>query len=988
VLSLALNAQGVKTTDSMPFLRNEVLSTWTTEQGLPQNFVTSLAQTPDGFLWVGTFNGLARFDGVHFRGFEKDGPPELQERILKLVRDNDGGMWIASTTGLFHYTHNRFVTIIIPGNSHVLIQALAHAGDGGVWIVSDDRLMRTRGDALEAVPLPSNTHVVRDLFENKDGILWITDGEHVVAVQADHSVIRYNTPGVQFLFGDASGKMYAGDGHKLFRFDGGDFKLVPHPGLDNFVDLMVDHRGALWMASGGLHGLSRRYGGQTEVMTTADGLASDDVRVLLEDCNHDVWIGTIAGLQRFHHGIFTSYRISDDLAGGRGQTDAIFEQRDGGIWAGTLEGRLAEFKDGRRTLYGRRQGLPAGQIRGFAEHGATPAIAISDYGIFERRGSKFIKIPSIPHGYVNTPVATSDGSLWFSVLHHGLFRLKDRRLSSVDVGQPKTDSSIRYLATDQQGELWAGTDAELERWTGERFETVVNSPHPILSAAWPGHGLAVATMRGLMLWPDEGSVRKNLGAGKILTQAEGLPGSFVLDVVSDAEENLWIVTPRSIACLSRTQWMAFAEGKIDHVIPEVFSRADGLKSNDVLPLNQVTAIRSHDGRIWFATVDGIAVVNPHPPDPIVQAVLDYIQVDDQHLGADVTTISPGLHRITFAYTAPSDTAPEQIRFRYRLVGWDRQWIDAGTERSVSYTGLPPGRYTFEVVATNREGVSNGVAATAALQLRPFFWQTGWFRTLLAFGLVGLAIEVTRRRTRFRAERLSLRFQERAAERERIAYQIHDTVIQDMIGVAFQLEVLGFQVNDQPETAPMSLSTLADRVRASVARNRNMVSNLHSTAVAEYNLVDVLRHAEAEFRLSELPNFQLTTVGEPRPIDLLVRDEVYRICREALSNAFRHGYAKHVEVKIIFSSNSFEVIVVDDGEGIDEVTQREGREGHFGLRGMQAHAKRIGASLSIDSKLGHGTKVTLQVKTTKSAWRLWRRNRRPHEENGSGDESAR
>jgi ligand-binding sensor domain-containing protein len=189
----------MKTSDSEPLLRNEVLSTWTTEQGLPQNFVTALAQTPDGFLWVGTLNGLARFDGVHFRGFEKDGPPELQERILKLVRDNDGGMWIASTTGLFHYTHNRFVTITIPGNSHVLTQALARTGDGGVWIVSDDRLMRTRGDALEAVPLPSNTHVVRDLFENKDGVLWITDGEHVVAVQADHSVIRYNNPGVQLI---------------------------------------------------------------------------------------------------------------------------------------------------------------------------------------------------------------------------------------------------------------------------------------------------------------------------------------------------------------------------------------------------------------------------------------------------------------------------------------------------------------------------------------------------------------------------------------------------------------------------------------------------------------------------------------------------------------------------------------------------------------------------------------------------------------------
>jgi signal transduction histidine kinase/ligand-binding sensor domain-containing protein len=984
VLSLGLRAQGSPTA---PPLRSEVLSTWTTEQGLPQNFVTTLAQTPDGFLWIGTLNGLVRFDGLHFRGFEKDGPPELQEKILKLETDNDGGIWIATLTGLFHYTHNRFRTIDIPGGSHALLQIVARATDGGVWIVSENKLMRTHGDTVQPESLPAGTGTPRDIFESRNGTLWITDTEHILAVKPDHSVVRYNHPGIQLLYGDDSGDMYAGDGHRLFRLEGDSFKLVPHPGLDNFVDMMVDHRGALWMASGGLHGLSRKYGSQTEVLTTADGLASDDVRIILEDRNHDVWLGTIAGLQRFHHGIFTSYRVSQQ-AGGRCQTDAVFEQKNGAVWAGTLECGVAEFKDGHRTVFGSTQGLPTGQVRGFAEHGATPAIAISDYGIFERRGAKFAKIPSVPHGYVNTPVTTSDGSLWFIVLHHGLFRLKDKKLSHIDVGPLQTGDSIRYLATDKQGELWTGTDTQLDRWTGDRFEPVVNTQHPVLSAAWPEHGLAVATMRGLTLWPVDGSEREISGKGRNLTQSEGLPGSYVLDVVSDPDENLWVVTPRGIACLSRQQWMAFAAGKVDHVIPEIFDVADGLTSNDILPLNQVTAANSRDGRIWFATVGGIAVVNPHPPDPVPQPVLDYIQVDDRRFSADAPTISPGHHRITFAYTAPSGTAPEQTRFRYRLAGWDRQWIDAGTERVVSYTGLPPGRYTFQVVATNREGVSNGVAATAALQLQPFFWQTRWFLAFVILGVIALAEELTRRRTRLRAERLSLRFQERAAERERIAYQIHDTVIQDMIGVAFQLELLGFQLTEQPETATDSLSNLADRVRGSIARNRNMVSSLHSTAVVEYSLIEVLRHAEAEFRLSDIPEFELTSEGNPRPIDPLVRDEVYRICREALSNAFRHGYAKHVSVKIHFFPDYFEVIVVDDGQGIDEITQRQGREGHFGLRGMQAHAKRIGATLTIDSHLGLGTKIKLNVKTTKPVWTRWRRERKLEEESFARDESTR
>lgn len=522
-------------------LRSEVLSTWSTDQGLPQNFVTSLAQTPDGFIWVGTLNGLARFDGLHFKTFDKDGPPQLQEKIVNLVIDRRGGIWIATISRLFHYSHNHFEEIPLPHEKNPLLQVLTSAHDGGVWILYGDKLLRFKDGALKPEVLPSDAGAARGLVETGDGTLWIADRDRILAVLPDHSVVRYERPGVQVFYEDRSGHLYAGDGHTLFQLRDGAFRPVARPGLGNFVDLMVDHQGALWMASGGLHGLSRKDASRTEILTTKDGLASDDVRAILEDSNGDIWVGTIAGLQRFHHGIFTSYTIGKEPVGTHGEADAIFEQKNGAIWVGTLEGGVVKFQGEKRTFYGRKQGLPTGQVRGFAGSGATPDIAISDYGIFQLRGKKFEKIPSIPKGYVTAPVITADGSLWFSVLHRGLFRLKDKKLSNIEVGTVSSNDSVMYLATDQKGDLWAGTSTQLEHWNGTHFEPVVGTPSPVLSVAWPKQGLAIGTMRGLMLWADFDSSHRDPKGGKILTQADGLPGGFVLDVVADAEDNLWVV---------------------------------------------------------------------------------------------------------------------------------------------------------------------------------------------------------------------------------------------------------------------------------------------------------------------------------------------------------------------------------------------------------------------------------------------------------------
>lgn len=606
-------------------------------------------------------------------------------------------------------------------------------------------------------------------------------------------------------------------------------------------------------------------------------------------------------------------------------------------------------------------------MRGFFERGAAPAIAISDYGIFEWHGSRFTKISAIPHGYVTTPVIAGDGSLWFRVENQGLYRLKNGRLTQLGEADGLTGRQLWSLTVDAHGVPWIGDATGLQRWNGQRFDRMLTTPGAPLCVSWPDDGIAVGTFNGLFLRVGTS------GPGRLLTQNEGLPGNMVLDILNDGEGNLWVVTARAIARLPRAQWTAYAEGRSNRVDAESFNEADGLKSRYVLPLNEVTATRARDGRLWFATINGPAVVDPHlPASEPTQAVMDSIIVDDRHNLPGDLTVKPGRHRITFTYTSPSTIAPEQTRFRYRLSGWDRDWVDAGTAREVSYTGLPPGTYNFEVIATNREGGSAQFPAQVQIKLEPFFWQRKWFLILAVCLAAAIVAEITRRFTRRRAERLSLRFQERVAERERIAHQIHDTVIQDLIGATLQLELIGFQVADQAETSKQSLTSLADRMRETIARSRHMVSNLHSTAIAHYSLVEVLRHAEAEFRTNPSPVFDLAYSGEPRQVHPLIRDEVYRICREAIANAFRHSNAEYVTVEVRFLPEALEVEISDDGQGMTEELLKHGRPGHFGLRGMQAHAQRIGATLRLESEPGQGTNVILRVETSQSLWRNVRR----------------
>ncbi len=973
---MALPIGAVSEGPDMPDLRHEVLRTWTTEPGLPQNFITCIQQTDDGFLWVGTYGGLTRFDGLHFRSKEPGEPAELGSRIAGLQVDRNGALWIATPAGLFRRDASGFHKVALEGLADTTVEQLLSAADGdGVWLRTTRGLLRVRTNGAHAVALPLGARAIRAFTQDRAGSLWIADDATVWSVSESGVTARYPLRSTQLLYTAPGGAIYAGDGHQLFFFDQGrgHFVLEPNHGPGDFVRMLVDRRGRLWMASGGLQGITRYSNGRLESLNLQQGLASNDARVLFEDRDGDMWIGTISGLQRLHQGLFTSYTEADGLPGGRAQYDAIFSDREGAIWAGTLQSGIVRFDGQRWQRLGVGAGLKPGQVRGFAEGEGAPLVAVADYGLFassQKNRTRYSKMSAVPPGYVTSPVRTQDGSLWYSVLQKGVCRLQQGIQTCFGAADGLTDEVVWALAPGTGNDLWAGAKTGAFHWDGVRWSRQAGVHAPV-------HAIALARDGGIFLGTSSGILYQRGEKTWAIRQQDDSDDNpplhgIVLALQEDSQGNLWAATAQGICRVAAAQLRELISGHRARVAPELFSEEDGLRSGQVLPIAQVLSTRGRDGRIWFATGAGPAVVNDREPAPMVaKAVIDELTVDEQRLPIQSTTVEPGRHRLLFSFTAPSFVAADRMRFRYRLIGWDSGWIEGGTLREVAYMGLPPGTYTFQVQAIGRTGEGGPVSDGIAIRLRPFFWQTRSFYLLMIVLVAAVVAAITRQRTLQRTERLNLRFQERSAERERIAAQIHDTFVQDLTGTALQLELVGLQYEEDPIQAQASLRLLTHRIGEMIARSRDIVSNLHAMAGPGETLLDLLRAIEGEFRLGPLPRYDLMAEGQPPELHPFLRDELYRICREAVANAFRHANARLVRVRLRSEPAALSVSVCDDGAGMTEGIRLQGRPGHFGLSGMQAHAQRIGARLRVESAVGCGTCVVVEVPTHKLRTRLLR-----------------
>ena len=952
---------------------------WTADEGLPQSSVLSLAQTRDGFLWLGTEEGLARFDGFGFRVWNAENTGALRSSMVqRLWAAHDGGLWIGTVDGglvrLAEGTFTRWGAERGLPFQHV--SALAEDRPGHLWVGSfGSGLAELVGGLDGRFRMWTEEHglpdkVINALLPDGRGGLWIGTDRGLARLAAGRITPVLGPRdlpdcSVQALAADGRGGLWIATGAGLGHLVGDRFTLLttrdglPGPAV---TALRLDREGSLWIGTD--RGLARLVGGRLESLTPRDGLSAEIVSALLEDREGNLWVGTDAGgLDRLRDTPFVTLTQADGLP----DVDirAVMEDRQGGLWVGGSRGGAVRLAAGRVERWGLAEGLPSDEVYAFAEG--------------------------------------RDGSLWMGLLDGGLVRLRNGRLTAYGRQDGLPSPHVVALLEDREEALWLGTNAGLVRYAAGRFTTFTErdglASDFVLTLAEGSDGtLWIGTMNGLCrmrggrierepagrdlglinflyadpsgeLWIGTQSCGLNRlvdGRLRAYTAAHGLPTNLVYAVLDDGRGHLWLSSSRGIVRVARRQLDALDKQERRALEATLYGRADGLASAECNGGGPSAAWRGRDGRLWFTTLKGLAAVDPGvlyrnltpPPVAIDGLVADGVPVPT---AADVK-LAPGTGNLEIVYTGLSYRNPEAVRFRYRLAGFDPDWMEVGGRRTAFYTRIPPGRYRFQVAAANGDGVWNHAGAAFDLEILPRFYQTSWFYLACAAAAAGLVWLLYRLRLR----QMTAGLRAAVAERTRIARELHDTLAQDLAAVALQLESVSETMETSPGEAGSYLRRARALVRESLERARRSVWGLRANELEGADLPGALAAVARSAGSEPGAPVDFAVEGKPEPLPLATEEELLRIAQEAVANARRHGAAARVRMILRYEPEQVVLVVEDDGRGFDVPAAAGATLGRFGLQGIRERAVRLGGSLTLASSPGLGTRVgvTLPAPWTK------------------------
>ena len=747
---------------------------WHTADGLPQDSVRAIAQSRNGYLWLGTQAGLARFDGDHFTVFDPSNSPLKHGHILALCASRDGSLWIGmgDSDGLYQWTAERGITEIWSGSN---VRAVFEDRDGVLWAGTQEKgLLRVSSAGTRGLRTVQSLGVadVRAITQDRSGALWFgTEGKGLI--RYDGKTFVPFAPAETFpafiwaLWPDPDGSLWVGTrANGLFHVSGARWQhLAVSDGMVGDVILAIhgDRDGNIWLGTDG-GGLSRYRAGRLESYKTTSGLSGDIVRAILEDSEGNIWLGTAgAGLNMLKDDPFFSYGEGDGLS--NGLISSMAEDRDGAVWIGTAEGWLNRWKDGRITRF---------HLQGKGEHPSVIPLFQDRAGslwaglrspdairLLERQANG--RSPKFPNEYtppspIRAAATAPDGSIW---LGHDLGLMEfasgsvSRTYTTAD-GLPS--NKVLAIAFDADGSMWVATPAGVAERVGNRFQPLSSS-------------LGMNDDSILALWVDErrhvwlgsrteGLYRFSQGSVAHYTRKEGLPDSQVFSILEDRSHNLWMTCRKGIYRVSIQDIDRFDEHKARNIPAVIYESVDGLQSSEINYGAMPPAMRTRDGRFWFATYGGVAVVDPEhlavnrnaPPVYVESVGADGLR----YYPGSSLTLSPGQRNLEIHYTALNFRSPQRARFRYRMEGFDTDWVDADTRRVAYYTNLPPGRYRFHIVAGNSDGVWNNEGASIGLVLRPYLYQRWWFWPVLGACGIGLALYALHGRARvFRARQAEL-----------------------------------------------------------------------------------------------------------------------------------------------------------------------------------------------------------------------------------------
>ena len=978
-----------------PLQSEYMVDSWQTEQGLPDNYINAITQTPEGYLWIATFNGLARFNGVEFVVFDAANTPELpSSRIEQLHLDRQGRLWILSeyghlsqwaegrfkyfgreelhvwcedsagqiwashswdSTNYFHFADGVFkpassteslvervgrvldiqhcgwsvrsnrlfsvqpgnpVEVVIP-DYHLQGWRLAPSSDGGLWMIANRIQKFRRGNWEDFGVIPKETDQFNDYMEDRHGQLWVGTGE---------------------------GELWRISTNHVFRR----FNLQNSTTMELGRAIFEDAEGNIWLGNGG-EGLARLKPRTFKTYDSRDGLASDVVRSVTQDRAGNIWLATVNNVDCFHT---SSSGRAEGHKTGIQLPWSVYGARNGAVWIGSYAEGLFRVLGDTGTW--------------FREPGRQNSLGPVMNVLFEDRQGQM---------YLGTP----DGL--YGVEKDCLLKHKPPAgLNSLDV---------RAIAENRSGELYLGANSEgLLRKTAngwKQFTTRDGLPDNHVWALYvdPEDTLWVGTFGGgLTRFKDERFFNFSERVGGS-AQGPELPG-IINAILEDDSGRLWLGSNQGLFRAARNELNALAEGRKASIDFTRYDRADGMGCSQCTGDMQPAAWKARDGRLWFATMKGVTVVDPHllpfnaqPPSVLVEAVL----VDDKARPVpwnapaaksiaeqDTLRIAAGAHRLEFHYAGLSFTAPEKVRFRFRLENFDKDWVNAGTRRVAYYTKVPPGAYHFQVLACNNDNVWNENGASLALLIVPHFWQTSWFQALaaactaaLAFGLLKLRLRQLEHRRVLQETFARRLIESQENERKRMASELHDSLGQSLLLVK-NYAVMAQRETATPEKMREQLREISTTASASIDEVRSIARALRPYQLDRFGLTKTLE--DATDMLAKSASLEIKT--EIENVDRLFSPEaqisIYRVVQEWLNNVMKHSKASSARLVVRKENGLVRMRMEDDGVGFDysAVINRSGGETGFGLANLRERVRLLGGSLKIESAPGKGTRLSVDV----------------------------
>jgi ligand-binding sensor domain-containing protein/signal transduction histidine kinase len=960
------------------------LDAWSVDRGLPDSAVFAIVQTRDGYLWVGTTEGLARFDGLRFTVFDKANTPAIRHnQIQALLEDDTGALWIGTYGGgLVRLKDGRFEAYTtaegLPGDT---VRSLSQSADGSLWIGTHgaglgrlrDGVFRTltRRDGLAG-------DLVRAVRASRDGAVWVGTNHGLNrlrggAVETFTTATGLLHENVTSLFEDGRGRMWIGTSGGLNVHENGRLRgYTTRDGLsaDRVFAIQEDPDGDLWVGTEG-GGLSRLRGGRFEALRAKDGLGSDVVRALHQDGEGSLWIGTYGGgLTRLRDG-FVVHTVQDGLPDD--QVRAVLEDRHGAIWAATAGG-LGRWRGGRWRSYTRAAGLADNAVLALHEdRQGVLWVGTRDGGLHrfqDGRFRTFTTAQGLPHNTVMAIVGSGDDALWVGT-EGGVARFAQGRFTVYGTAQGLSFPEVRALHEDRHGDLWIGTfGGGLNRLRNGRFKVWTRreglSNDSVYSIHEDGEGaLWVSTLGdGLNLIRDEQVT--------VFRVRDGLFHDMIFRVLEDDRGQLWMSSTRGIFRVDRRELLEQAAGRRARVTSVSYGVADGMRTSECTGGPQPAGWRARDGRLWFPTRKGLVVIDPAQlrastrPPPVV---IEEVRADRRALPAEAALeVPPGRGELEFQYTGISFVGAENMRFRYKLEGYDPDWVEAGTRRVAHFTNLAPGTYRFRVKAQSKDGVWNETGSAVDVRLAPHFYETRAFLAsvvLLALGLaVGVPVAVAWGIHRVRVSQMQARFAAVLTERSRIARDLHDALEQGFTGLGLQLEAAQARLGQRDTAvAHRHLEVARQLLRHNQSETRRSIRDLRSTTLDGVDLATALARAAEQISAGTLVRIVVHIQGTARPLPHEIEENLFRIGQEAVTNAIKHAQAHEVQVDLRFDADRVELLVRDDGRGFD-AERSTVAAGHFGVLGMRERAEQLRGHLRLRSGPDRGTEVVVAVPTGK------------------------